>query len=594
MLRANKYSTLLILTFILVVTSCAKNITIENPNMFAKCGGSFDLCGFAVERGYKPHADRSYIIPPTYQKALDFHGGLAGVKIDGKWGYINGENKVVIKPKFDRIGRFNHGLAEVLIDQHVGVINTKGKFVLKPQFYRAIPISDQVLIIKKNNKRSKHYETSNSFDYSPGTLTGGGQLYHLKDGWLTNEIMRFGGYASSDKSTVSARREFRRTGGEKILWGVLNFDGTWAIEPTFEHGANVPFEMKLSKVSPETNPEVSVVKKDGKKGVLDRYGNLIGGRYFDDFSYKVTQRQPHAVLENGTWLYIAKDGTLSPDVGYTDYKCENGFSMIRYVDKVDFISPNGQRVGNKSFDVKFFSYGEKKCDEAIWVRSDEESDVILPDGTLLSDKLNIENGTRFKNGLGIIKTQGKWGLYSVKGDFVIAPEYDKLDEYGEKYYVATKGETVTYFTQTGEILSVPDLTAENLRQRAVGLDCNEGAARLVLKDSKWGMVDKDGNVLIKPIHPLLTCYSEGVAWVPNDEEGAWCPIGPRGNRVKLPACRITYYPSIWSHHFPEIFDPDPYKSSVIWNAAALNHSAGLPVEYPKQIPDGTGWGPPPQ
>ncbi|MFI3249902.1 MAG: WG repeat-containing protein [Eubacteriales bacterium] len=53
------------------------------------------------------------IIAPQYEDGSSFSNGLAAVKKDGKWGYINQDNQVVVDFLYDDAGHFNEGYAVV-------------------------------------------------------------------------------------------------------------------------------------------------------------------------------------------------------------------------------------------------------------------------------------------------------------------------------------------------------------------------------------------------------------------------------------------------------------------------------------------------
>ncbi|MBO7380047.1 MAG: WG repeat-containing protein, partial [Neisseriaceae bacterium] len=71
------------------------------------------------------------VIPAQYDSdSVDnFHDGLARVKIDNKWGFINKTGELVIPAQYDWADSFHDGLAQVTIDGKEGFINKSGKMV---------------------------------------------------------------------------------------------------------------------------------------------------------------------------------------------------------------------------------------------------------------------------------------------------------------------------------------------------------------------------------------------------------------------------------------------------------------------------------
>ena len=74
------------------------------------------------------------VIPYKYDGAKDFSEGLAAVKLNGKWGYIDDTGKEVIPLKYDNAWRFSNGLAEVKLNGKWGCID-KTDFIVVPFTY---------------------------------------------------------------------------------------------------------------------------------------------------------------------------------------------------------------------------------------------------------------------------------------------------------------------------------------------------------------------------------------------------------------------------------------------------------------------------
>ncbi|MBY5363674.1 WG repeat-containing protein [Rhizobium leguminosarum] len=155
--------------------------------MFPSCGGIFDLCGYSDRQTGKE------LIPRAFEQAMLFSEGLAAVRTNGLFGYVNTAGKVVIEPRFDLAGPFHDGFAEILVGQHTGVVAETGKVVLEPQFGRSTPIMGDVVIVRKGQYRTKRrpeMEELEPFDllyldYGPMGL------FSLSKGWLTAYTYEF-------------------------------------------------------------------------------------------------------------------------------------------------------------------------------------------------------------------------------------------------------------------------------------------------------------------------------------------------------------------------------------------------------------------
>ena len=80
------------------------------------------------------------MIPCKYDYAYSFSEGLAGVEINGKWGFIDKRGNEVIPCKYDYSNNgyfFSEGLAGVKLNEKCGFIDKKGKEVVPCKYDRA-------------------------------------------------------------------------------------------------------------------------------------------------------------------------------------------------------------------------------------------------------------------------------------------------------------------------------------------------------------------------------------------------------------------------------------------------------------------------
>jgi len=63
-----------------------------------------------------------WVIPPTFDDANDFCGGLATVRVKDLWGFVDNKGRMAIAPKYDHAESFDGGIAEVYEKDQSGVL----------------------------------------------------------------------------------------------------------------------------------------------------------------------------------------------------------------------------------------------------------------------------------------------------------------------------------------------------------------------------------------------------------------------------------------------------------------------------------------
>lgn len=85
-----------------------------------------------------------FIIPPKYDDAHGFSGGYAEISIDKQCGFINGHGSIVIEPKYEECSS-EKGKFIVKLNGKYGLLDHNNRWILKPLF-KKIDIVDEYMI----------------------------------------------------------------------------------------------------------------------------------------------------------------------------------------------------------------------------------------------------------------------------------------------------------------------------------------------------------------------------------------------------------------------------------------------------------------
>ena len=87
-----------------------------------------------------------------YETVQSFHEGLAAVKRNGLWGYIDSRGTEAIRPRFEIAGAMREGVAAVKQKGLYGYIDREGKWFIPPQFEYAVSFRDGKAKVRKESK----------------------------------------------------------------------------------------------------------------------------------------------------------------------------------------------------------------------------------------------------------------------------------------------------------------------------------------------------------------------------------------------------------------------------------------------------------
>jgi hypothetical protein len=202
--------------------------------------------------GYMNHKGEM-VIPVKFDKAEDFHEGLAQVEINGKWGYIDHAGNIVIQPQFDFALKFSCGMAAVGKNRQYTFVDRNGQLLSDFKYDRVSHFKENkawVLLnggwgcIDKNGKYIIPSIYSDTYDFSEGRAwVKKNQTWGMIDSSNTYVINPVKGnsltYAHTDSysfmGNFSCRRLVYRS-DEKV--GYYDASLKKVIPPTFRKGSD--------------------------------------------------------------------------------------------------------------------------------------------------------------------------------------------------------------------------------------------------------------------------------------------------------------------------------------------------------------------
>jgi hypothetical protein len=163
----------------------------------------------------------------------------------------------------------------------------------------------------------------------------------------------------------------------------------------------------------------------------------------------------------------------------------------------------------------------------IPVKSGAEFEYIDKEGKIVINP-QFGEASVFRNGIALVKTSGKdakWGYIDETGKYLINAQYKYATIFNEGLaWVVIENAAPTAINEKGEI-KITLQNAEEVRLFSEGL----AAFSTVDKDgkTKWGFIDKNGNVKINPQFAQVGSFKEGKCAVSNDDR-KWGYIDDNG------------------------------------------------------------------
>ena len=285
-------------------------------------------------------------INKKYDCLYSFHEGLAHVKLDGKWGFIDTNGKEIIPCKYDGVESFHEGLAYVTLNGKYGFIDTKGKEVIPCRYDDAYSYSEGLASVGFNGKWG--YIDTKGKEVIPCKYDWGG-IFHegLAFVAIKGGLNLFKCFFGSKFGVINTKGELIVPGKWKGIssfsmglarvelnqkWGFIDTKGKEIIPYKYDY-ADEFFE------------GLAVVRLNGKWGFIDTKGKeVIPCKY--DWAYSFSECLARVEL-NGKWGFIDRKGKEVIPYKYEDdvlYPFSEGLAGVKLNGKWGFIDSKGKEI----------------------------------------------------------------------------------------------------------------------------------------------------------------------------------------------------------------------------------------------------------
>ena len=334
---------------------------------------------------------------------------------------------------------------KIISDGKSGIIDKDGKIIIEPE-YNTIKIPNPkqpiFICIYDYNAASGEYKTKVLNEKNEEILAN-------YENVNTIDIKEIVSSIPYEKTVLQYQKDDK--------YGIIDFNGKAITRPIYEEIRNMPYrEGEL------------IVKKDGKYGVI----NINGGKlvkieydYITGDNYYSTEKE------------YALDGYI---VGKNN---EDGKMQYGYLnsDRQQYLEPVFDRI---------YRMNNVKDDSNTYLVAEKDGNIQL----YKNDKVLLDNNYQAINynedsGLLILQKDNKFGVTDLNGKQILNVEYEQIQIPGN-YILATKNGSIETYDLAGT-------KQDNLKYSNILKTTNENYNITLDTNDKYGVISKDGNILVE-------------------------------------------------------------------------------------------------
>lgn len=360
-------------------------------------------------------------------------------------GIIVALNKSKENYEVEKIASEDINYYKIMSNGKSGIIDKTGKIIIEPK-YNTIKLPNPkepiFICVYDYNATSGEYKTKVLNEKNEEILTNYENINTIDIKEIVSSI-------PYEKTVLQYQKDGK--------YGIINFEGKSIIKPMYEEIKNMPYrEGEL------------IAKKQGKYGVL----NINGGKLLD-FKYD----------------YITGDNYYSEEKKYELDGYIVGINNEQGKMQYGYISNKREQILDVEFD-KIYRMNDIKDDENIYLLAEKDGKRQL----YKNNKILLDNNYQSINysedsKLLILQKDNKYGVTDLNGKQILSVDYEQIRIPGN-YIIAVKDGKQIIFDLAGT-------QKDNLAYTNILKTENENYSVTVDKNDKYGVINKEGDILIE-------------------------------------------------------------------------------------------------
>jgi len=208
------------------------------------------------------------IIPPVkYEKAGSFSEGLCMICQNGKWGFIDKKGEEIIPPvKFERVGKFSEGLAMAYENNKYGYINKKGETIIEMKYDFAFDFSNERAKVMQNQRFG--FVDPKGNEVVPIKYNMAGEFFN--ELVLTRQNENWALVNTDGEEVIKLEYNYVWDTDNKGFYKVFN-DGKYG----FVSQDGKELVLLKYEYADDFKNNIALIKRKGKFGIIDRSGREI-------------------------------------------------------------------------------------------------------------------------------------------------------------------------------------------------------------------------------------------------------------------------------------------------------------------------------